>query len=95
MAGLSPEHKNVPLGRIVITRAALLALQQDDVRKAVRRHQRGDWGECSKEDAEANNVSLREGSRILSVFRDRNDKKFWIITEADRSVTTVLLPEDY
>lgn len=84
-----------PLGETVITRTALATLNPEDVRTALLRHARGDWGECCAEDWQENELSLKEDFRLLSVYRDRDDVKFWIITEADRSVTTVLLPEDY
>lgn len=83
------------MGRMVITANAKKTLHADDVFRGLARHSRGDWGDCCKEDAAENELSLREGFRLLSIFRDRNGRKFWIITEADRSVTTVLLPEEY
>lgn len=85
----------VSLGKTVITRAALGSLNNDDVIAAIHRHARGDWGECDKDDAMENERSLREGGRLLSVYTDRGGTRFWIITEADRSVTTILLPSDY
>ncbi|MCH7728278.1 MAG: hypothetical protein IH991_17635 [Planctomycetes bacterium] len=84
-----------PLGRTVSTRNALNTLHQQDVLVALRRHVRGDWGEVDDHDRHENELSLRKGFRLMSVYRDRHDTKFWIITEADRSATTVLLPEDY
>jgi hypothetical protein len=59
------------------------------------RHVSGDWGELDDEDKQSNEEALKDGSRLLSAYLDRNNVKFWIITEADRSATTVLLPEDY
>jgi hypothetical protein len=70
-------------------------LDANDVYAALRRHARGDWGEVCAEDKAENELSLKEGFRLLSSYSDRNGTKFWIITEADRSATTVLLPEDY
>ncbi len=84
-----------PLGQTVITPNALETLHADDVQRAIRRHAGGDWGECCAEDAQTNDAALLEGCRLLSVYRDRNGTKFWVITEWDRSVTTILLPEDY
>ena len=84
-----------PLGRTVITPSAQEALDPNDVGTALRRHAGGDWGEVCTEDKTENELSLQEGFRILSAYSDRNGTKFWIITEADRSVTTILLPEDY
>ncbi|HEY3783053.1 MAG TPA: hypothetical protein VGL56_18395 [Fimbriimonadaceae bacterium] len=83
------------LGQTVITRAAQEKLHAADVSASLRRHERGDWGDVSSEDRKANDWSLENGERILSGYRDRNGTKFWIITERDRSATTVLLPEDY
>lgn len=84
----------VPLGQIVITRNALDSLSKDAVYAALARHQAGDWGDVCEEDRGLNDEALKDGSRILSVYHD-GATKFWIITESDRSATTVLLPEDY
>ncbi len=83
------------LGQIVITAHALEVLDPEAMLNSLRRHARGDWGELCEEDKAENELSLREGFRLLSAYHDRNGVKFWIITEADRSVTTILLPEDY
>ena len=82
------------LGRVVMTRNAAAVLPAGAVQAALARHAAGDWGEVDPEDAAENERSLCEGFRLLSVYR-AGDVKFWIITEADRSATTVLLPEDY
>ena len=87
--------KSFPLGQVVITPAAQAQLHPLDVAFALGRHARADWGDCEKADAEENELSLKEGFRLLSVYHDRNRVKFWIISEADRSSTTILLPEDY
>ena len=87
--------KKFGLGRTVITATAHRSLDPGDVIAGLSRHACGDWGDVCKEDAEENELSLVEGFRLLSVYKDRNGVCFWIITEADRSVTTVLLPEDY
>lgn len=83
------------IGQTVITPTAMNILHPEDVHVALQRHAVGDWGEVCEEDWAENDVSLDQGFRLLSVYRDRNQRKFWIITEADRSATTVLLPEDY
>jgi hypothetical protein len=83
-----------PLGRVVATRNALSTLTPEEIAAAIARHASGDWGDVGAEDWAENELSLKEGFRLLSVYRVR-DQKFWIITEADRSATTVLLPEDY
>ena len=82
-------------GQIVITPTALETLTADDILTALGRHIRSDWGDVTPADRDENNFSLREGFRILSVYHSANGEKFWIITEADRSLTTVLLPSDY
>jgi len=83
------------LGRVVITRGALATLKEHDVTCAVVRHASSDWGNVCQADWEANDLALAEGTRLLSVYEDQGGTKFWVITEADRSVTTVLLPSEY
>ena len=90
-----PSSSSFLLGQTVITANALDRLHPEDVTASLGRHARRDWGDLCPEDVEENELSLREGFRLLSAYCDRNETKFWIITEADRSVTTVLLPEDY
>jgi hypothetical protein len=84
-----------PLGQIVITRHALDVLHQEDVEICLGRHAIGDWGDVCEDDRRENEISLVQDFRLFSVYHDRTGMKFWIITEADRSATTVLLPEDY
>ena len=84
----------IPLGQIVATRAVLEAIPNEAVVNGLRRHARGDWGEVCQQDWQANEEALNDGARLLSVYK-AGEAKFWIITEADRSATTVLLPEDY
>ena len=91
----NPLSKLFELGQTVITRNAKERLNPADVLKALNRHRVGDWGNLSESDIEENHISLQEGFRLLSAYVDRHGAKFWIITEADRSVTTILLPEDY
>jgi len=93
-AGTLPTAK-FRLGRIVSTPNALAQLSSDDILTAIQRHQAGDWGELDEHDRQENELSLKQGFRLLSVYRSGNGTKFWLITEADRSVTTVLMPEDY
>jgi predicted RNA-binding protein with PUA-like domain len=82
-----------PLGRLSITRNA----EDDEVLEALRRHQRGDWGDVCNEDAKANDQALKYGDRLFSVYHTEEPEtiKFYIITEWDRSYTTILLPEGY
>lgn len=84
-----------PLGQTVSTRNAVDSLHPEDVLASMARHQAGDWGELCEEDRQANEQALAHGGRLFSVYYDRNGAKFYIITECDRSATTVLLPEDY
>lgn len=84
-----------PLGQLCATPAALAELTHDDIQSALKRHLRGDWGDLEAKDIEENELSLEKGFRLLSAYQGANGTKFWIITEADRSVTTVLLPSDY
>lgn len=92
---LPPNLLPVPLGQTVATPAALQVLKQPDIVAALRRHSAGDWGEVDADDRAANDDAMRTGERLLSVYRSAGGTAFWVITEADRSVTTVLLPEDY
>ena len=73
-----------PLGRLVITRNAAGRLTPEEIADGIARHARGDWGDLSPEDADANELALREDFRLLSAY-GRGDRRFWVITEADRS----------
>ena len=83
------------VGRIVATPNALEKVSNEEILVALQRHQAGDWGEVDQDDHAANNRALTEGTRLLSVYNSSSGIKFWIITEADPSATTILLPEDY
>ena len=85
------------LGRIVATPGALEAVQQANQNpfEFIQRHQSGDWGELCEEDKRENEFFLKNGFRLLSAYRTLHGMKVWIITEADRSVTTLLLPHEY
>ena len=83
-----------PLGQIVATSNALTILTPQEIREGLERHAKGDWGDVSSDSIEQNNEALGNGDRVMSVFGNGR-KRFWIITEADRSVTTILMPEDY
>jgi hypothetical protein len=82
-------------GRTLITPNAQSKLSPVEVAKAMGRHLSGDWGDVCQDDWRENELSLKEGFRLFSAYHDGAGTKFWIITEADRSATTVLLPEDY
>ena len=88
------QKQKFPLGQVVITANAAQHLDTGTVRDALRRHATGDWGDLSPEDAYENERSLKEGHRLMSAY-DRGERRFWIITEHDRSVTTILMLEDY
>ena len=84
-----------PIGRLVITRGvAHGGFSFGELLSILRRHVIGDFGEIDEEDRQENLLSIREGYRILSAYR-LNDTKLWVITEADRSVTTILHPNEY
>lgn len=84
-----------PIGQLVATPNALAQISKATIDQALARHLRGDWGDVSEDDQKENELSLKEGFRLVSVYHAEDRTKFWIITEADRSATTVLLPEDY
>lgn len=83
------------LGHIVATPNALAQLTQEDIHVSIQRHQAGDWGDVDEHDRRENELSLQQGFRLLSVYHAANGTKFWVISEADRSSTCILLPEDY
>lgn len=85
----------VPLGMIVATPNALANVNSVEIQSALQRHVIGDWGELDADDKKANDEALQTGERLLSAYKSATGTKFWIITESDRSVTTILLPEDY
>jgi hypothetical protein len=92
-----PDKPLFPLGKLVATRGAVdllkeLQLSPFDI---VNRHWQGDWGDLDAEDVEANQQALIHGTRLLSSYRVDGSRKLWIITEADRSSTCILLPEEY
>lgn len=83
------------LGQIVATPNALAHLSQDDILAGIQRHQAGDWGDLDAPDRQVNDRGLLDGDRLVSVYHSAGGVKYYVITEWDRSVTTVLLPEDY
>jgi hypothetical protein len=85
------------LGQLTATPGALEVMSESGLTSDffLQRHVTGDWGEVCGEDRRLNEEALRDGSRILSAYRTLKGKKLWVITEADRSLTTLLLPEDY
>lgn len=83
------------LGHLVSTTKAAAQIPHREIDNAIRRHAVGDWGDLCEEDVATNEYSLKHEGRLMSVYKTDTDITFWIITEWDRSVTTVLLPEDY
>ena len=86
-----------PLGQVVATPGAIEAMQEakQDPLQLLYRHVTGDWGELDEEDKAENDFSVQRGFRILSAYTLVTEVKIWLITEADRSVTTFLLPSEY
>ena len=91
------ESKTVsfPLGQIVLTANAVERLAFSSIATALLRHARGDWGEVSETSREENERGLQYGMSLLSVYHDWHGIVFWVMTEADRKTSTVLLPADY
>ena len=85
------------LGSLVATPAALEALGRAGQAPAefLARHAAGDWGEVSAGDARLNNIAVEAGERLLSAYKTKAGERIWIITEADRSSTCILLPDEY
>jgi hypothetical protein len=85
------------LGQVVSTPGALDALSRagQDAWEFLNRHAAGDWGEIGEHDRRENELSVKQGFRILSAYKLADRTRIWIITEADRSSTCVLLPEEY
>ena len=91
-----------PMGRLVMTANLQAKLRETnpefweaEVVGLISRHRSGDWGDLDEEDKRQNNLALSRGLRIFSAYETSSGLRIWIISEADRSVTTVLLPEDY
>jgi hypothetical protein len=87
------------LGQVVMTRGISDKVEDNEgfakfVLNCLKRHANGDWGDLSQEDIDENELSLKQGFRLLSAYKN-GEEKIWIITEADRSATTILFPEEY
>lgn len=92
---LPPNLLPVRLGQTVATPAALGILSQADMVAALQRHASGDWGDVDAHDRAVNDDAVIQRERLVSAYQSERGISFWVITEADRSVTTVLLPDDY
>lgn len=91
-----------PLGRLAMTANLQRVLQdtdpenwEEDLNILIARHASGDWGDLDGHDRDENDTALRHGGRLLSAYTTTNGVKVWVITEADRSATTALMPDDY
>jgi len=87
-------------GKVVVTRGVNHFMADDEkfaafVFESLRRHLSGDWGELCNEDKEANETALLDGDRLFSAYKSPGLPPIWIITERDRSATTILLPDEY
>jgi len=94
----TPDFPLFKLGQVVATPAAIDLLRSQALNPLIflGRHAMGNWGQVSDHDREANRAALKDGSRLLSSYTlNRNNDRLWIITEADRSSTTLLLPQEY
>ncbi|MFC2016876.1 hypothetical protein ACFLUD_00500 [Chloroflexota bacterium] len=90
----------INMGRLLMTRGVNDLVAEDEafakfVMSSLTRHCRGDWGNLTNEDKQENELSLKAGYRLLSAYEAEGLPKIWIITEADRSATTILFPDEY
>jgi hypothetical protein len=92
---IKKNERRFPLGNIYVTRGVQEGIPMEDILSAICRHANGDWGLVGKEDWEANEQALAHGTRLLSAYKMQTGKRVWVITESDRSATTVLFPEEY
>lgn len=83
------------LGKVVATQGVVNEITMDDIDNAMKKYTNGDWGNVCEEDAQMNDDALKNEDRIVASYTASNGTDFWIITEWDRSVTTVLLPSEY
>ncbi len=82
-------------GTIVATVGAIEIATNEQIHELITRHLHGDWGDVEPDSVEANEQALKDGLRILSSYKLPNERVLWVLTEADRSATTVLTPEEY
>jgi len=88
---------DLPLGHLLSTPGAIKAMAKagQEPLELLNRHRSGDWGNVCAEDRTANDLAITHGDRILSAYMLKDGVRLWIITEADRSATTILLPDEY
>ena len=87
--------RSFALGQVVATAAAVATIPEEEMTAALNRHVSCDWGDLCEEDRLTNELAVEKQGRLMSVYETKAKTKFWIITEWDRSVTTILLPSDY
>lgn len=92
---LLPENPRFTLGDLFCTPGVQRAISPEEMSVALKRHLSGDWGNLDAEDKQANEQALQAGARLLSSYTSTSGTKFYVITQADRSSTTLLLPEEY
>jgi hypothetical protein len=85
----------LPIGHLYVTPGAVSKVAPEDIAEALRRHSHGDWGEIDLADHQLNDQRLENGGPIASIYTASNGIMFYVLTEADRAITTVLLPEEY
>jgi hypothetical protein len=97
VAPVPSQRAKFPLGRLLLTPGAIEALERsgESPLPFLAHHAAGDWGDVGTGDWQLNDESVAEGTRILSAYKTTTAEKIWIITEADRSATTILLPDEY
>lgn len=95
MSGQGKERIRFQPGTVVATVGALHVATHAQIHALLQRHLAGDWGDVDAEDAKANERALKWGERILSSYKLPSGEKLWLLTEADRSATTVLTPGEY
>ena len=91
---MNSKHK-FRMGHVTKTRGICESVEHNEVLAALARHALGDWGDVDEHDYQANESALLTQSRLFSVYHSTHGLKFWVITESNRSLTTVLLPEEY
>ena len=84
-----------PMGRLYCTPGVLQRVSHIELDSKLSQHRRCDWGDLSEEDKKQKDLALKHGGRLFSAYSCTSDVRIWIITEADRSATTILLPEEY
>ena len=92
---MKDKYTPIFMGKVVATPAVLEAVPKSEFFAALERHRYGDWGDVNERDWKANDQALKDGERLLSAYKSAGGTKFWIVTGADRSYTTILLPSEY